>query len=101
MVPGTMILRNQTSVLGVDFATGNMTDNLSLARPGYNNVADLATTRVMSPIPVRALANKSANPVMECNNSFLLGQHFCQVCSQVGSDLAVCAECGVWDISIV
>ena len=44
MVPGTMILRNQTSVLGVDFATGNMTDNLSLARPGYNNVADLATT---------------------------------------------------------
>ena len=45
MVPGTMILRNQTSLLGVDVATGQMTDNLSLARPVFNNVADLANTR--------------------------------------------------------
>ena len=46
MVPGTMTLRNQTSLLGVDVATGQMTDNLSLVRPGFNHVADLAITRV-------------------------------------------------------
>ena len=44
MVPGTMIPRHQTSLLGIDIATGQMTDNQSLARPGFNNVADLATT---------------------------------------------------------
>ena len=38
-VPGTMTLRNQTSLLGIDTATGQMTDNQSLARPGFNNVS--------------------------------------------------------------
>ncbi len=45
MVPGTMIPRHQPSLLGVDVATGPITDNLSLARPGYNTATDLATTR--------------------------------------------------------
>ena len=92
--PGSMPPRHQTSLLGIDIVTGQMTDD-SLARPVIYNVVDHATTRVMSPNTMRALGNDYANPVMECNTSLLLGQHVCQMCSGLGSDMAVCAECGM------
>ena len=50
MVPGTMVSRHQTSLLGIDIATGQMTDNQSLARPGFNDIAGLATTS-KGPVP--------------------------------------------------
>ena len=92
--PGSMPPRHQTSLLGIDIVTGQMTDD-SLARPVIYNVVDHATTRVMSPNTMGALENQSADPMMECNTSLLLGQHLCQVCRELGSDMAVCAECGM------
>ena len=61
---GSMPPRHQTSMLGIDIATGQMTDN-TLARPVMYNEVDHAATRVMSPNTMRALGNDYANPMME------------------------------------
>ena len=94
MDPGSMLPRHQTSLLGMDIAPGQMS-NYSLAMPGNDNALDHAATRVMSPNTMRALEMQSANPMMECSTSLLLGQHLCQVCRELGSVMAVCAECGM------
>ena len=94
MDPGSMLPRHQTSLLGIDIAPAQ-TNNYSLAMPEHENAVYHAATRVISPNTMRALEIQSANPMMECNTSLLLGQHLCQVCHELGSDMAVCAECGM------
>ena len=44
--PGSMPPRHQTSLLGIDIVTGQMTDD-SLARPVIYNVVDHATTSIL------------------------------------------------------
>ena len=89
---GSIPPRHQTSLLGIDIHPG-ITDNL-LARPAQYNQEYLAATRVMSPNTMMALGSDSVNSMNECNTSLLLGQHMCQVCSGLGSEMMVCAECG-------
>ena len=91
--PGSTLPRHQTSLLGIDIAPGQMTDN-TLARPVMSNEVSHAATRVMSPNTMREVRIDYANPMMEVNTSMLLGQHACQVCTVFGPDMMVCAECG-------
>ena len=90
---GSVPPRRQTSLPGIDILPGQRTED-TLARPVMYNQECHAATRVMSPNTMRALGNDYANPMMECNTSLLLGQHMCQVCAGLGSDMMVCAECG-------
>ena len=90
---GSVPPRHQTSLQGIDIVPGQRTED-TLARPVMYNLECHAATRVMSPNTMRALGNDYANPMMECNTSLLLGQHMCQVCAGLGSDMMVCAECG-------
>jgi len=90
--PGSIPPRHQTSSLGIDIHPG-ITDN-TLARPAQNNQEYLAATRVMSPNTMMALGSDYVNSMNECNTSLLLGQHMCQLCSGLGSEMMVCAECG-------
>ena len=91
--PGSTLPRHQTSLLGIDIAPGQMTAN-TLARPVMSDTVSHAATRVMSPNTMRELENDYANPMMERHTSMLLGQHVCQLCSGLGPDMMVCAECG-------
>ena len=91
--PGSVPPRHQTSLHGIDVRPQQRTED-TLARPVMYNQECHAATRVMSPNTMRALGNDYANPMTECNTSLLLGQHMCQVCEGLGSDMMVCAECG-------
>ena len=90
--PGSIPPRHQTSMLGIDIHT-DITDN-QLARPAQYNQEYLAATRVMSPSTMMALGSDNGNSMNECNTSLLLGQHVCQLCAGLGSEMMVCAECG-------
>ena len=99
MDPGS-ISPSETRLRGIDIQTPETTDN-TLARPVQIHPTYFAPTRVMSPntmignTMIGALGNDQANSVNEINTSLLLGQHLCQVCSEIGPEMMVCAECGM------
>ena len=61
--------RHQTSLLGIDIATGQMTDNQSLARPGFHNVARRAATRLVTREEGCMKYSNAAASVAELQNS--------------------------------
>ena len=99
MDPGS-ILPPETRLRGIDIQTPETIDN-TLARPVQIHPTYFAPTRVMSPTTmigntmIGALGNDQVNSVNEINVSLLLGQHLCQVCSEIGPEMMVCAECGM------
>ena len=93
MDPGST-LPQETRLRGIDIHPRE-TQESALARPAQIHPTCFAPTRVMSPSTMMgALGNDQANSVNEINTSLLLGQHLCQVCSNIGPDMMVCAECG-------
>ena len=92
MDPGS-ILPQETRLRGIDIHPLESTEN-ALARPVQIHPDYFAPTTVMSPNTMRALGNDQANSMNEINTSLLLGQHVCQVCSEIGPEMMVCAECG-------
>mgnify|MGYP002176781951 CR=1 FL=1 len=90
----------ETRLRGIDIQTPETIDN-TLARPVQIHPTYFAPTRVMSPntmignTMIGALGNDQVSSVNEINVSLLLGQHLCQVCSEIGPEMMVCAECGM------
>ena len=100
MDPGS-IPPQETRLRGIDIHPQRSTEN-TLARPVEIHPTYFAPTRVMSPnTMIGALGNDQANSVNEINTSLLLGQHLCQVCSEIGPEMMVCAKCGMVDLLCV
>ena len=92
--PGSL-LPEQTRLRGIDIPPRDTQEN-ALARPVLTHPMYFAPTRVMSPSTMMgALGTEQAILENEINTSLLVGQHLCQVCSTIGPDMSVCAECGM------
>ena len=89
--PGS-ISPTETRLRGIDIQTPETIDN-TLVRPVQIHPRYFAPTRVMSPSTmigntmIGALGNDQVNSMNEINVSLLLGQHLCQVCSEIGPEM--------------